>query len=262
MNIDIYTESKTKMEKKLPFVPHGYIAYLLKAYGYHISSIIPFNAENIQELLRNAIPIDKIVCNNNDINGYVKGKDRDDDKNIIYSIVSIYDINSNKYSIILPNDIKSKISNSPTKYVFINVLHIKLENNVEKERYNMTIFFDKVLNQSEVLLDPDFYQKSVYDIIMPRLFNLLNLDKDKAKFPPRYLPEITDKKISDLILIHHKILNPTYTFEQLMVNINQLIESKKRLVYNNLDIYYSYYNKVLAFSKNQEDDLKLLKIYF
>jgi hypothetical protein len=263
MNIDRYNESKTQMDKKLNFVPYGYIAYLLKAYGYHISSIIPFNGENREDILRNAIPIDKIPINNNYINGYVRGKDKDFDQNIIYSAVTIYNTSSKKFSIVLPDDLKYKISNTPTKYVFINILQIITTDTDEQGRYNMTIFFDKIENRSEVLLDTTFYDNELYKKIIKELFNLLMLDLKNATFPPRYLTEITDKKISDLILIHHKILNPKYTFDQLMVNINQLIVNKiSGTTKNVVDIFYSYYNKILALSKNPFGDLKLLKIYF
>ena len=221
------------------YYPYGYIAYLLRVYGYNISSIIP------------RISVGRIN----------------------FPITITYDIDAKSvdYDYKELKDGKDIINNIPSRYVFMNVLeNIKKRNTlttsnmfifIDKEKFNVDILiniFPDVSQENRITYIKDFinyFIETRYNVNVRQSDDKLSLE-EKINLNLNIDPTVN---LYNLILLHHKILNPSLSMVEINTKVLGLITT------NNWDIkvfMYLYYKKINALSNDKRGDLTLLYAYF
>jgi hypothetical protein len=276
---DVGFVSAFTIEEPKKFYPYGYIAYLLRVNGYNISSLIPIVKKNT----RPTINLHKLEYtfkqNQLDYKLLLNNPMMLNDETYIYPVSTVYFKNDDKHIILYDNRIINQIMNFPTRYVFINVLETIILDSGYNER-NMLIFIDKVSKTIEVLLDENFYNDSENSKksgvrIRHELIQKINPFTSEYKINNHNFQDkltLEEKQNSSIIiyedinlwhfvLLHHKILNPNLSFEQINTEITTLIT--KDVVFRDEKLFvYSYYKKIISLSQSIEGDLTLLNVYF
>lgn len=268
-------ELKESKDLKINY-PYGYVAYLFRSNGYNISSILPIQLNP----LTGSGSFEIKDLNLSRLDKYIDNSIRDN--NLIYPVSTVYFTEINKYSIICENNLINSIRTLPSRYVFINVSQNVFHQNklykgnivffMDKERKVIDRMYDTVLYSNDSKLDmkdmklvplasnirQELITKLIPNVEREYKVGTTFLSEDKLSFEEKKNSNIIiDPSVNFwyLILLHHKILNPKLSFDEINTKVLDLITERKK------EAVYSYYKKIIALSENLESDLTLLRVY-
>lgn len=258
-------EYKGEMKQDLAFYPIGYICYLLRAYSYDTSSIIPVNSydnQTLKDLLLKSKDNVKLSDIDLDEIGSIPLIDIyiSDANEIVYPITIIYD--SGKSTIFMRKDLPNLVHSTDQRFIFILVREIVVENNKIANNSYFPIIIDQKQDRKtiDVISEPTKYDDNMGKIMMQKRTEVINELIDTEGYNIRMytnIPESTNPRIWQIMMIHLKLINHIGSFEELGNNLLDLFKKENKDIKS---ITYSYFMKIMRLSVDENVDRELLSI--